>query len=208
MFTIPENFPLSMAPLAWLVGTWAGEGVGGYPTVETFRFAQEIVVTNDGRPFLAYTSRSWILDDTGARFRPAAFETGFWRPANPADAASPVPGDAARADTEIDLRQGVDAQAASTAPEPPAMPEPAGAVDLLLTHSSGFVEVWTGVADGPRISLQTDVVARTPTAKDYSAGTRVYGLVEGDLMWAFDMAAVGHPIQPHLSARLTRVATS
>ncbi len=164
MFTIPDSFPLALAPLAWLVGSWVGEGVGGYPTVDTFGFEQQIDVTNDGRPFLGYTSRSWILDDDGARIRPAAFETGFWRPADPP------------------------------------------AVDLLLTHSSGFVEVWTGVADGPRISLQTDVVARTPTAKEYTAGTRVYGLVEGDLMWAFDMAAVGQTLQPHLSARLSRVA--
>ena len=29
-------------------------------------------------------------------------------------------------------------------------------------------------------------------------------LVEGDLMWAFDMAAMGEPLQPHLSARLSR----
>jgi hypothetical protein len=181
VFTIPDSFPLALAPLAWLVGSWAGEGVGGYPTVDTFGFEQQIDVTNDGRPFLGYTSRSWILDDDGARVRPAAFETGFWRPAHP-------PTDPTDADTDAD------AAAAS------------GDVDLLLTHSSGFVEVWTGVADGPRISLQTDVVARTPTAKEYTAGTRVYGLVEGDLMWAFDMAAVGQTLQPHLSARLSRVA--
>jgi hypothetical protein len=179
VFTLPTDLPLALAPLAWLVGSWSGEGVGGYPTVETFRFAQQIDVTNDGRPFLAYTSRSWILDDDGQRTRPAAFETGFWRPAAPA--------------THTD-----------NTPEGPRPTE----VDLLLTHASGFVEIWTGTADGPRLSLQTDVVARTASAKEYAAGTRVYGLVEGDLMWAFDMAAVGHPLQPHLSARLSRVATA
>ena len=53
---------------------------------------------------------------------------------------------------------------------------------------------------GAKIELQTDVVARTETSKDYTAGHRLYGLVDGDLLWAYDMAAVGQPLQPHLSA--------
>ena len=55
-----------------------------------------------------------------------------------------------------------------------------------------------------RSSCSTDVVARTETAKDYTAGHRLYGLVDGELLWAFDMAAVGQPLQPHLSATLRR----
>ena len=54
--------------------------------------------------------------------------------------------------------------------------------------------------------MRTDVVARTHSAKEYTAGHRLYGLVEGELFWAFDMAAVGEPIQSHLSARLKRVS--
>ena len=46
------------------------------------------------------------------------------------------------------------------------------------------------------------MVARTATAKEYTAGHRLYGLVDGDLLWTFDMAAVGHPLTSHLSARL------
>jgi len=48
------------------------------------------------------------------------------------------------------------------------------------------------------------VVVRTESAKEYTAGKRLYGLVEGHLLWAYDMAAMGQPLQPHLSATLKR----
>ena len=49
-------------------------------------------------------------------------------------------------------------------------------------------------------------MARTATAKPYTAGKRLYGLVqdrgENDLAYAFDMAAIGQQLQPHLWALL------
>ena len=45
---------------------------------------------------------------------------------------------------------------------------------------------------------------RTGSAKEYSAGHRMYGLVEGDLLWAYDMAAMGQELQPHTHAQLVR----
>ena len=80
-----------------------------------------------------------------------------------------------------------------------------GSLELMLTHPTGFVEIYLGRADGAKIELQTDVVARTETAKEYAAGHRLYGLVDGKLLWAYDMAAMGHDLQPHLSATLNRV---
>jgi hypothetical protein len=53
--------------------------------------------------------------------------------------------------------------------------------------------------------MSTDVVARTASAKEVTAGHRLYGLVDGDLLYAYDMAAVGQPLGPHLSARLKKV---
>jgi hypothetical protein len=150
-------------PVSWLLGTWRGVGVGGYPTVEEFRFSQELTFTElPGKPFVHHLSRSWLLDDDGTEVRPLAQETGYWRP------------------------------------------DPDGKIELLLTHPTGFVEIYLGTADGPKIELSTDVVARTDTAKEYTAGHRLYGLVESKLLWAYDMAAVGQPLQPHLSATLER----
>src|SRR5690606_19821367 len=45
------------APLAWMIGSWAGAGVVGYPSIESRNFGQEVEVTHDGRPFLRWTSR-------------------------------------------------------------------------------------------------------------------------------------------------------
>jgi hypothetical protein len=69
-----------LAPLLFLLGRWEGEGVGGYPTIESFAFGQEITFGHNGKPFLIYTSRAWLLDAEGVAVRPLATEAGFWRP--------------------------------------------------------------------------------------------------------------------------------
>ena len=43
---------------------------------------------------------------------------------------------------------------------------------------------------------------RTEAAKDYTRGHRLYGLVEGRLLWTYDMEAVGQPLLNHLAATL------
>jgi len=171
-FELSADTPAALVPLSWLIGVWAGAGVVGYPTMtEDLRFGQQVEFSHDGRPFLAYRSRTWLLDEDGEKVRPLATETGFWRTNGPA-------------------------------------PEGGTTVELLLTHPTGFVEIYYGAVDGPRITLATDVVARTGTAKEYVGGARLYGLVEGDLMWTMDMAAVGQPLTPHVSAQLKRVRSS
>ena len=64
-----------------LVGVWQGTGVGVVDSTGTgFRFGQQVRIAHDGRPFLAYESRSWLLDDDDAVIRQAWRESGFWRP--------------------------------------------------------------------------------------------------------------------------------
>ena len=83
-------------------------------------------------------------------------------------------------------------------------PGPDGDLEVLLSHPTGIVEIYVGTVEGPRITLQTDLVARTTTAKEYTAATRLYGLVDSDLMWVMDMAAVGQTLQSHVSGQLKR----
>jgi hypothetical protein len=161
-FELPDDLHPDCAPVAWLLGTWHGNGHGDYPTIEPFDFEQECIFTHDGRPFLHYMSRAWIVDQNGDRLRDAAIETGFLRP---------------QAD---------------------------GTLEWLLTHNTGFAEIWHGTAEGAKVEVTTDAVARTRSAKEYVAGHRLYGLVETDLLYAFDMAAVGQDLQPHLWGRLVR----
>ena len=167
------GLPAEILPLSWLLGTWGGVGTGHYPTIEDFRFGQQVQFSCDGRPFLSYHSRSWLLDADGAEVRPLASEAGFWRP------------------------------------------RPNNTLEVLLSHPTGYAEVWHGSVEitglehatitGARLDMRTDVVARTESAKDYTAGHRLYGLVGGQLVWTYDMAAMGHPLVNHLAARLHRL---
>ncbi|MFE6157680.1 FABP family protein [Streptomyces sp. NPDC056486] len=69
-----------LAPVLGLLGTWHGRGQGEYPTIEAdFTYAQEVTFSHDGRPFLHYEARAWLLDAEGAPLRPSARESGWWR---------------------------------------------------------------------------------------------------------------------------------
>jgi hypothetical protein len=84
-------------------------------------------------------------------------------------------------------------------------PQGDGSIEVVMCHPSGYAEVWYGKITGAKIELATDAVVRTVSADDYSAGQRLYGNVEGDLLWTFDKAAQGQPLQTNLWARLKRV---
>lgn len=166
--TGPDLHPALLGLLPY-VGVWRGRGRGGYPTIDDFHYAQEIRISHDGRPFLSYESRSWLIEEDGTPIRPAAREQGWWRP---------VLADGKATDE----------------------------VEVLLTHPTGIMELYVGRVDGLKVELVTDAVVRTVTAKEVTAGQRLYGIVEGALLYAQEMAAVGQPMSPHLSARLLRVA--
>lgn len=154
---------LSLLPL---VGVWRGEGEVTYPTMDRpLRYAQQITFAHDGRPFLYYEARAWLLDSSGGVDRLAAREVGWWRP------------------------------------------QPDDTIEILLTHSTGIVEIFYGrPRNQTSWEMATDVVIRTASAKEVTSAQRLYGIVEGgDLAYVEERAMVGKPMQPHISARLQRV---
>ena len=163
---LPDNFELhpSLAPVRFLIGRWEGAGVVGYPTIESVNFGQEMTFSHNGKPFLIYASRTWLIEPDGTIGRPLATESGYWRP------------------------------------------QEDGGIEVLLAHPTGITEIYIGAVTGTKIELATDAVVRTATAKEVTAGQRLYGLIGADLGWAYDMAAVGQPLQSHVSAQLKRVA--
>ncbi len=164
----PDLHP-EMLMLLPFIGHWRGRGQGGYPDMEDFAYGQEVRITHDGRPFLYYESRTWILDENDKPVRAAAREVGWFR----------ALGDNGTR-TEVELE---------------------------LAHPTGVMELYFGHITGTTLELGTDAVIRSPKAKEVTAGKRLYGLVEGALMYAAEMAAMGHPMTPHLSARLVRVTS-
>ncbi|MBA8796228.1 hypothetical protein FHX74_003881 [Friedmanniella endophytica] len=83
-------------------------------------------------------------------------------------------------------------------------PQRDGTVEVVLCHPTGIAEIWYGKITGARIELATDAVARTPGAEEYTAGQRLYGNVDGELLWTFDKASGGHELQNFVWARLQR----
>jgi hypothetical protein len=182
----PEGLAPEVYPLAWLVGRWQGPGVVGYPGIDETAFTQDVVFDHDGGPYLSYTSTIRLVvapDDA------AAIEAGA------ADDEGPVWA------TESGYWR--------VPPErPDGLTEDQHPVELLLADPSGHVALYVGAVGKGRIDLVSDLIARTASGADVSAGKRLYGLVQGELMWAHDIAAFGHPMQSYASARLARVQTT
>jgi hypothetical protein len=147
------------ARISFLLGTWQGAGKGEYPTIDPFGFEEEIRFTHVGKPFLAYTQRTWHPE----KKHPMHSEMGYFRPLE------------------------------------------GGGIEIVIVQPTGIIEIQEGAVDRQRITTTSMLVGKTTTAKDVTQIERTIE-VEGDVLrYEVRMAAVGRPLQHHLSAELKRI---
>ena len=200
MLDLPTDLPADLAPLSWLIGVWEGTGVIEY-TVGEHRhqgeFSHRVSFSHDGGPFLNYAATASFLGREGTDEPvPLVAETGYWRLHRPATASEPGPA----------LLPAVESGPARTVDDVEALRTPEGfPLEVSVAHSDGTLEHYLGRVAGPRIDLATDTILRGADAQPYTEGSRMYGLVDGHLLWAWDIAAMGSALASHASARLARV---
>ena len=212
-FTLPDDLPPELYPLAWLAGTWRGYGILTYgETVPEQAVYQEMTFDHDGGPYLRQTTTIWTVDATRSKnldfempglqgaslLAPAQIwstETAYWRPVGQ------------------EQPDGADGAGTTEAADAPSDAESAGGplipvtrLELVSADPAGHVGVWEGWIQGPRAQVGTQAVGRARTAVPVEEMTRMFGLVGGDLMWTQDMAAFGQSeVTTYASGRLGRV---
>ena len=202
MIDLPTDLPSDLVPLSWLVGVWEGTGVIDYD-VEGHHYAGEFVhrvsFSHDGGDYLNYAATAWMSVEEGAPATPLVAETGYWRLARPLGDADAGPGllPPVLLGSPAVARTVDDVEALRT-------PEGGFEIEAAIVHSDGVSELYIGHVTGPRIDLATDAVVRPNGVKEYTAATRLYGLVDGHLLWAWDIAALGTELRSHASARLAK----
>lgn len=201
MFELPARLPSELVPLSWLIGVWEGSGVLDYQVGDqpvTREFGQRVSFSHDGLPHLNYSSYTWLEPGPGTDGEPTPLvtETGYWRLHRRQGEGDPGPG----------LLPGLGDRPFATAEEVETLRNTDGGFDLEVTlvHPGGVAELYLGQVKGPRIDLVTDAVLRTLGAKPYTGATRLYGLVDKHLLWAWDIAALGQDLRTHASGRLAR----
>lgn len=88
----------------------------------------------------------------------------------------------------------------------PADPGESHAIELLLAHSAGYIELFYGSPlNQSSWELVTDALARSRSGLLVGGAKRLYGIVDGgDLAYVEERVDADGGLVPHLSARLTR----
>ncbi|KAI8535625.1 hypothetical protein RHMOL_Rhmol10G0188700 [Rhododendron molle] len=164
----------AVEPLSYLLGTWRGQGEGGFPTINSFKYGEQLNFSHPGnKPVIAYSQKTWKLNSG----EPMHAESGYWRP------------------------------------------KPDGTIEVVIAQSTGLVEVQvkfnapscstsymflkgTYDAEEKVVKLHSELVGNASKVREI---TRVFKLVNEELVYVVEMATSLNSLQPHLKASLTKL---
>lgn len=212
--TLDSSLPPSLYPLAWLIGSWEGSGALSSPDdgAPDVRVEQQLVCAAREDGTMSWRSTIHRID------APAPLPPTSVFAREEAPAASRGTGERTllhREDgiwTVGELLPGQDRVLAEAAR--PGTPESVLSyqLDASLERRGESAEAWTGEVRGPRIQLALGAPDELRTPGGEVSATRMFGYVQGRLMWLWEQRAPvpdGAPgdtaLSPHLSLELHRV---
>lgn len=84
-----------------------------------------------------------------------------------------------------------------------------GRIEIVMAQPTGLAEIYEGAVvsnDGTVvIDVRSVSIGATTSAKEVTVTERTFSVTGDDMQYTFRMAAVGQPLQHHLTARLRRV---
>jgi hypothetical protein len=84
-----------------------------------------------------------------------------------------------------------------------------GSIEIVMAQPTGLAEIYEGAVvanDGTVvIDVRSTSIGATSSAKEVTITERTFSVSGDEMQYTFRMAAVGQPLQHHLSARLQRV---
>ena len=171
-----------LGPLGGLLGTWEGKGAGSYPTIEPFRYHEQVHFGHVGKPFLTYQQKTWD-EDNGA---PLHAEVGYLRVVAGAVAV-----------TDPEPSESTESRTLAATPL---------RLEFILAHPTGIAEVEEGTLAEGVLRLATTTVGRTATAKRVYFLRREFRIDGDELQYDLWMAHADTPETHHLHAVLHRTA--
>ena len=193
MFELPEGLPIELTPLAFLVGSWEGTGIIAIDGRE-HEFSQKIEFAHDGSSSLTYISSAKLNDETGTAL---PSELGYWRVERPRTDFDYGPG--------LLPGRGENPIQAYEAMEQFRADHGGYNIEVSTIHPGGVAELYRGWVRSARIEIASAQGVAFEGAKTYRHSTRLYGIVEGALLWAWDIALPGGELKSHASGRLEKV---
>lgn len=194
---IPEDLPLDLAPLAWMLGRWEGWGMMTPDSEDAD--APDVPAIEDITCAILGTQMRMVT-----RVHAAALVDEFAQ-----DGPDPV-WDAARGLAAMRRGEVLWEETAylRVLPSTGELPPPGEYLPREITGTSatttGLGALWAGVAVGPRVQLVSDAVARAAHALPVEHMGRMYGLVAGELLWTQERALAGREASVELTGRLRR----